>query len=462
MTAQQSPPAPLTATDAETEKTWWYEEGGKFWVPNDQGDWVSLPDRSFNLWLQEKQRLSAKPLSADQPISPMEKEFLYTQANRRVTYAGPLAGYKMGVQKMGDSYCLVTRSTELIEPVPGEFPVITAFLHGLFQTGPDEVEPQTGYFLGWHQQAMRALYRGRPSKGMALVFAGSAGCGKTLLKDLLQLTMGKRECKPYPYMTGKTNFNKDLIESCLWSIDDEAASTRPEDRVKFGAALKIAVANTEIRIEAKHANAGSINSFRRIVICVNDEPDRLLVLPALDDDIADKIMILHCSRGPDIMPTDTEDQKEAFWQAMVDELPHYLHYLLNEYELGDDMHGRFGVKHYHNPEIYEQLAEISPERETERVIQKGLFGQRPSCESTEWETIDSIVNMLTDDESGLTNREKDRLPAPAWVAKRLSKLSKHRPKYYLHKRTAKCNLWKIYNLEHTPTEIDETAIFDED
>lgn len=448
MTAENTIQFP-TAQSSEKEKTWWFEENGKFWVPAESGHWVSLEEKAFSHWLQTFQKFTALKID-NSPITAVEKEILHTKTERRVSYAGPLAGYKQGLQKFDDTQILVTRSPELIEPTPGRFDTITQYLTGLLQTHPNEIEPQLNYFLGWHQHALQSLYRGKPSKGLSLVFAGAAGCGKTLLKDLIQITFGRRECKPYPYMTGRTNFNKDLIEAPLWSIDDEAASTRPEDRVKFGAALKIAVANTEIRSEAKHANAGSLNSFRRVLICVNDEPDRLLVLPALDDDIQDKIMILHCTRGPDIMPTQTEDEKEAFWEALVAELPHYIHWLLNEFTLERSMSGRFGVGHYHNPTIFEQLAEISPERETERVIQKGIFGKHPTTESTEWSTVDEILDMLINDDSGLTAREKDRLPGPAWIGRRLAKVATRNPKHYLHKRSAKSNLWKIWNLNAEP------------
>lgn len=46
-------------------------------------------------------------------------------------FAGPLSGYQCGLHEMGNKQCLVTRSYTLIEPCPGETPLINHILTGL-------------------------------------------------------------------------------------------------------------------------------------------------------------------------------------------------------------------------------------------------------------------------------------------------------------------------------------------
>ena len=86
-------------------------------------------------------------------------------------------------------------------------------------------------------------------------------------------------------MIGEDNFNRTLSESPLWTVDDAAASTKGEDRGELGAQIKQIVANSALSFRGMHQEAVTLNPFRRLFFCLNIEPDRLLVLPPMDDDI---------------------------------------------------------------------------------------------------------------------------------------------------------------------------------
>ena len=76
---------------------------------------------------------------------------------------------------------------------------------------------------------------------------------------------------------------------------------------------------------------------------MNDEPERLLVLPPFDADIRDKILALKISKKP--MPMDTGDSEadKRFWQKLVSELPAFLHFIDN-YEVPAGLQdGRYGI-----------------------------------------------------------------------------------------------------------------------
>ena len=148
-------------------------------------------------------------------------------------YAGPVAGWKKGITSNNGQRVLVTREPRLIEPEMGNFPTIYALLNNMFGEGTSEQkndgENQLPYLLGWWKHALECLNaKYEDNRGLCMVFAGEAGCGKTLLKDLISISLGGRECKPYRFMIGLDNFNGEFIGSELWVVDDEQASVRAE------------------------------------------------------------------------------------------------------------------------------------------------------------------------------------------------------------------------------------------
>ena len=70
-----------------------------------------------------------------------------------------------------------------------------------------------------------------------------------------------------------------------------------------------------------------------MTISLNDDPEALLVLPPLDDHIEDKIILLRASRFDLPMPTGTTAERGAFWDQLISELPAYVHWLLNDFEI---------------------------------------------------------------------------------------------------------------------------------
>src|SRR5947199_4251918 len=85
------------------------------------------------------------------------------------------------------------------------------------------------------------------------------------------------------------------------------------------------------RCHAKNRVAISLAPFWRLSVTVNDEPENLMVLPPIDDSIEDKLIILRASKFMMPMPTVTLEQRKAFWQTLVEELPAFL-YDLNQWQ----------------------------------------------------------------------------------------------------------------------------------
>ena len=152
-------------------------------------------------------------------------------------------------------------------------------------------------------------------------------------------------------MSGLTPFNSDLFEAEHLMIEDEQASTDIRARRNFGAQLKNITVVDWQRCHAKNRVAISLSPFWRLSVTVNDEPENLMVLPPIDDSIEDKLIILRASKFPMPMRTATLEQRKVFWQRLIDELPAFLDFLL-QWEIPRELTSeRFGMRHFHHPDI---------------------------------------------------------------------------------------------------------------
>ena len=178
-----------------------------------------------------------------------------------------------GVYESNGDLLLASSSPKIIRSSPGTYPTISKFINDLFG-GDEHAETQVESFIGWLSVSRLAMLEGRRRPGQALVLAGPVACGKTqLIKQVIVPAMGGREAKPYRYLTGKTGFNSDLLGAEVLVIDDEAASTRIENRRALGEGIKQTLFASSVRIEGKFRIGFDFAPLWRIVIAVNDQPE---------------------------------------------------------------------------------------------------------------------------------------------------------------------------------------------
>jgi len=310
---------------------------------------------------------------------------------------------------------------------------------------PNDGPDQLPYILGWWKHALQCLLENRfDHRGLCLVLAGDAGCGKSLLKDLISISLGGRECKPYRFMTGQENFNGGFVGSELWVIDDEQAQVDHKSRSELGANIKKTVADRNYRIRGMLRDDVVLSMFRRLLICVNREPERLMVLPQLDDDIADKISVLLAHKHPMPMPLRNDAERDLFWKTLTAELPQFLWWLLNVYEdpaeLKDSV--RFGIKHFHHPDLCSDLFQMSRERALWEQIMRVLDLENSALVWKWCGGTTELRNLMTDaDSSPLSKREINDLPAPQWFGKSLKKIAQEFPKQCIQKKIKGSNKW---------------------
>jgi hypothetical protein len=167
-------------------------------------------------------------------------------------------------------------------------------------------------------------------------------------------------------------------------------------RRHFAANIKTMLTNQDQNCHGKNREAFTLQPIWRMSLSLNDEPERLLVLPPFDADIRDKILALKISKKP--MPMDTGDSEadKRFWQKLVSELPAFLHFIDN-YEVPAGLQdGRYGIAAFQHPDIVDKIQETAPELTLLELIDKIVF--RRAAITKPWDgTASQLESQLLED-----------------------------------------------------------------
>ena len=241
----------------------------------------------------------------------------------------------------------------------------------------DGAYDQRPYVYAWLKLGYEALRAGKLRPAPVMGIAGPRNSGKSLLQNLFTVILGGRVAKPYRYMSGHTDFNGELFGAEHLMVEDEAPSTDLRSRRALGAHIKAFTVNQTQSCHVKNRQALTLSPFWRVSISVNDEPENLMILPPIsdsdNDSLGDKIILLRANLAEMPMSTETLEEREAFWHALVSELPAFLHFLL-DWELPKEIrHARYGMKTWHHPELLLALDTLAPETRLLSLIDEVLF-----------------------------------------------------------------------------------------
>jgi hypothetical protein len=400
-----------------------------YFIRNDRGLWISISEGSA------KRHLKGQGFGTDIPegqaLSRLDECVSAIQLQQDVSYAAPLAGYDAGLREINNKRILVTDSPRLIEPAEGEWPLLASIFEGMLNhSGVD----QCPYLFGWLKIAITALRNRKWQPGQVLALAGPVHSAKSLCQGLITKMLGGRAAHPHQFMTGATTFNADLFAAEHLMIEDVAESIDIRKRRAFGAQIKAFSVNREQHCHGKNMQALSLTPFWRVTISLNDEPERLLVLPTIDEDIADKIILLKVERKDMPMPTGTADEQEAFWSALMGELPAFIHYLLH-WEIPAALQSRrFGVIHYHHPELLAGLEGLAPEQQLMEIIDQVLFNRAHGVHGPWSGLAVELHNRLGEDECAYRKEAHTLLRNPVTCGTYLARLVTKQPDRVTSKR----------------------------
>ena len=347
-----------------------FYDGRAYYYCDNAGHYHPMDEKSLRRRLLDKNYyvLTEK---GGQDVSPF---ITAVQDEHAVVYAGALSGFAAGIHKLsGGRKILVVETSSPVQPAPGSWPLLHGIIESMLRLAEIDQRP---YFYAWlqvfGQSFFASLANGMAASlvpGQALVLAGPRNSGKTLLKSLVKDMFGGHSAHPHQYMLGQSTFNAELAEAPILEIDDQAASKDPRDRNHFAAKIKEFTVAGTIRVHPKYQKPIDLRPCARLVICVNDDPAALLVLPPLDPAVEDKLMMLKVCSAVIPMPTNTSSDRQAFSHKLREELPAFMHFALREFVIPPELVcGRFGVRHFHHSDIVAALEDFSPETRAIEMI----------------------------------------------------------------------------------------------
>ena len=327
---------------------WWKVDD--VWVPRNKDDsMMHLANHGVSVKTNGKE-----------VISRAGKILCGVQDVRKVEYAAPLLFERNEIVDInGEKVLNIGRREALMEANVADpentahFPWIWEFISRIFVQS-DGDNSQMDYFLAWFQRLWVSARNKQLFQGQMLVLAGSAGQGKTFMSRCIIGAALGGSVDASDILQGKTNFNKQAAETCIWRVDDAAGATSRNDALKFGDTLKRHVANPIAVYHPKFRDAVEFPWRGRIVLTCNTDPNSLAILPSLDNTFEDKIMMLKF--GDWIPAFKTSHEHEAM---VANELPFFLAWLKQwqppAYVMGQN--NRFGVLSYHHRELVEASQE---------------------------------------------------------------------------------------------------------
>jgi hypothetical protein len=421
--------------------------GQHYWIKDARSVWIPLTITDLRLRFKD---LGYSSGAKDDLISKIDSIIIVIQNNRAVDYVDSLAGYQTGIYELYGKRILVKDSPALIRPTTGDFPNINKLLTGMFG------QQQLKFLYGWLKIALESLYDQQFRTGQVIAMAGPRDCGKSLFQNnILTPMFGGRSAKPYRYMAGLTPFNGDLFCSEHLMIEDEQPSTDLRARRNFGTKIKEFAANISQSCHHKFHGALTLPPFWRATISLNDEPENLMILPPLDESIADKISIFKIAKNPMPMPTATLKDRQKFTDAIAKELPYFINYLLNDWTIEAELVShRFGIKEFHHPEILFQLGALAPEnRLLELIRESDLFventyinNQRMTSVKREWfGSATQLENELTKQGSPVREAAKTLFHFSTAAGIYLGRLATLYPNLIKFKRSKSTRTWILRN-----------------
>lgn len=338
---------------------------GGYWGRNSHSEYAVMPTRVLNVVLARSGfSIHDKDIYG---VTDMDAEVMRITQEQSVQFAGAVGGFPVGRYEMLGSRVLVTRGPNFIKPKEGKFHTFDVFLERL-------LGDQARYFCGWLKNALTSLGRGLPwAPGQMLAIAGPAGSGKSVLQSLITDLLGGRMSNPYEFMTKGTPFNSDVFGAEHALIGDQNHRTDYASRRNFGSAVKNLVVNPEQYVRGMYKAPITLLPFLRLTLTLNDNPEALAVLPPLDSDVADKIILLHAAKAD--IPIETEEFPTFVeWRRqVVSELPAFL-YWLRGWRIPESIRcKRYGVTSYHDAELVDKVFDLSPETRLWQLMETYLF-----------------------------------------------------------------------------------------
>lgn len=413
-----------------------YDSGRTAWWMRDSvGEYVLVQDVSARRRL--RQLGFSKFAQSGNDLSPLETEMLRLQRESNVVFAGPVAGRTVGIHKMAGRRVLVTNS---VVPLAGPSSGAYEGLEGVFF--PMLGAEQYSRLLLWIHYARRRLLRGEWHPLPALVLVGPPSAGKSYLQFVISKLLGGRIAKPALFMQGATNFNGDLFGAEHLVFEDESARCDSKSRHSIGEKIKELLFCSTVNCHAKNRQGISLEPIWALSMSINSSPENLMVLPPVDEALADKMLILKCEARPRLVPDD-RDETEWLTEIAILESPAFAR-MIDDLEMTtmdpSMLSPRTNVAGWQNPEILREMRDLAPEGKFLSLIDSVLF-DKADADSWEGSAEDLALRLR---ESRFNAQAEKLLSWPTAAGVFLGRLASQNPERFIYCRNAKNRIWTIH------------------
>lgn len=343
---------------------------GRYFGQANTNSWIAFNRNALGKQLV-KQGFRENKLEGE-VLSPVDEIITSIEMDKSIEAAlKGASGRHAGYYEENGHRMLVLKSPVFIKPRAGGFPTIKGFLEQLLDHDVQKV--QLDVFYGWLSASMKDLRnngkrRAKFTPAQMLHIIGPPDSGKSLLlKYILPACLGGRSADCDALFEEKgASFNSDMFQSELLYLDDSDVLKQDFSfRVKFGERIKSFTVGAGGSYHQKFGDKVPIPPWWRFIRVMNNEPNTIGTLPPLEVGVADKLIIL-TGRSMDggIIDKTKPGWFEPVRDAIEDELPAFIHFLLEVYRIPAHIHDpgkRYAVLSYHAPEILGIISEDSPE-----------------------------------------------------------------------------------------------------
>lgn len=275
-----------------------------------------------------------------------------------VQWYGSIAGHKIGMSEDSSGLpILITSEPTLPPPAAGAFPILERIISEAF---PNDTALEI--FMGWLSSRYKSVTAAKHVPAPMLVLAGEINSGKSLLAWIVAEMLGGRTANPWSAWSGNSLWNDDLIGAELLLMDDCAGNPDIRARRAFGAAFKEAMYPHIVQLRKRNVSAVSVRPVWSVLVCCNDTPEALNVIPPLDPDVADKIALLHVRKVTVPVDTSTAHGLHQFQQMLKAEMSAFAQVLVDWQVPAELRDSRSGIMAWRDPDLLGKVDATSPEK----------------------------------------------------------------------------------------------------
>lgn len=374
-----------------TDDIWW--DGKQFWK-RENGKYIDMAMPELTLFFKVDCRLSAKPGKGG--VSQIDTALRHIQSANRISGAAPFVYYPPGVFDYQNERKLNTCMIKVLPPADGsatwgpsgEFPWLSEHFDNFF-----DPQSQLPFFLAWWKAFYESGLNQKPMPGQNIFLMGGANVGKTMTSHAI---IGKSVggfMDAAKHLTTNSDFNSELPEKPLWTIDDETMGESPRAQSNFAATWKKAAANQNIRCHKKYGIPVMTVWMGRIVATSNLDAVSSRILGPMDNNSLDKTSLFRCA---DSAKRQFPNRYELV-QIIDRELPFFLRWLVNWNPLEQVLRDvRYGFRSYHEESLLDkahQSGKAAPFKELLVEVLQQYFDSETN--STEWRgTLTQVMRLL--------------------------------------------------------------------